>query len=241
MDSVWIADPGPGSRQDPLAVAAAVGRLAPRIDLRVRVTVSRHRPPVVLAKALTTLDILTGGRVVGVLGCGSAPSRPDLKLLSENLEVIRGLGGGGPLSYDGDLVNVNGARNRPIPLSTPLPLWVEGPGEAAVFDVVASTAHGWFSPAAGSPRDHVALRGDLERHWVRAGRSPGAVVISALAGLDGDPEVAATQLRRWARLGVSELVVEGLGGPSQGGGDDLAKLAEAGKLSGVWQTSAPPS
>ena len=87
--------------------------LVPRVRLGTLVLLEALRPASVLAKALATLDCVSGGRLDVGLGAGwyepeyealgMEMPRPGVRLdrLVDALEVVNGLLGGGPFTYDG--------------------------------------------------------------------------------------------------------------------------------------------
>src|SRR2546425_12303467 len=82
FDSVWVADHlflpltkygGPSVEYggfDPLVALGGLSRATSRVRLGTLVLCAQLRPPAVTAKALATIDVLSGGRVVAGLGAG---------------------------------------------------------------------------------------------------------------------------------------------------------------------------
>ncbi len=82
FDSVWVPDHlfvdlarlgGPPGRQetvDPIVALAGLARHTQRVRLGILVLCAPLRPATVLAKALATLDVLSGGRLTVVIGVG---------------------------------------------------------------------------------------------------------------------------------------------------------------------------
>ena len=82
FDSVWVADhlflsiekyggpPGEHGGYDPMVLLGALARATSRVRLGTLVLCAQLRPPAVLAKALATLDVISGGRVTVGLGAG---------------------------------------------------------------------------------------------------------------------------------------------------------------------------
>src|SRR5436305_3105324 len=98
---------------DPLAGLAALARITSNVRLGILVASAPMRPPSVLAKALSTLDVLSGGRLIAGLGAGNyepeldavgvglEPARTRLERLEEAVDILDGLFAGGPFTYEG--------------------------------------------------------------------------------------------------------------------------------------------
>ena len=167
FDSVWLADhlfwdigryggrAGPQFAYDPLVALAALGRVTRRVRLGTLVLNAPLRPPTVLAKALASLDVVAGGRLIVGLGAGNFEpeyraaevpfARPGVRLaqLGEALDVLRGMFGGGPYTFEGEHYRAFEARCLPRPVQEPHPpLWVGGRGDR-LLDLVARKADGW--------------------------------------------------------------------------------------------------
>ena len=130
-------------RGTPLAATwvtlGAIAQATERIRIGSMVTpVSRHRPWM-LAKEVATLDHLSGGRVILGVGLGG-PGDTDfsnfgensnLKVLAqkldEGLEIMHGLFGDAPFSFEGEHYKIKESVLRPVPVQQPrVPIWVGG-------------------------------------------------------------------------------------------------------------------
>ncbi|HEV2779807.1 MAG TPA: LLM class flavin-dependent oxidoreductase [Actinophytocola sp.] len=124
---------------DPWIVLAAAGMVTTRLRLGPLITPVARRRPVKLAREITTLDVLTGGRLVLGVGLGgpaedefgSFGEPTDLKMLAERLdeglEAVMLLLSGEPVSYHGRHVTLDDVRCLPTPVQRPrVPVWVAG-------------------------------------------------------------------------------------------------------------------
>ena len=166
-DSVWLSDHlfldlakygGSDAREgcfDPIVTLAALARAVPRVRLGTLVLLEALRPAAVLAKALATLDCVSGGRLDVGLGAGwYAPEyaalglempRPGERLdrLVDALEVVKGLLGGGAFTYEGAHHRAHGATNGPPARQRPRPrVFVGGKGDR-LLRLAAQHADGW--------------------------------------------------------------------------------------------------
>jgi len=124
---------------DPWLILAAVAARTSRIRIGTMITPVPRRRPWQLARVTTTLDRLSGGRVILGVGIGSPaygdfgifgePSgdRERAELLDEGLDVLAGLWTGERFSYSGRHFTVDPVRFTPLPVQRPrIPVWVGG-------------------------------------------------------------------------------------------------------------------
>jgi alkanesulfonate monooxygenase SsuD/methylene tetrahydromethanopterin reductase-like flavin-dependent oxidoreductase (luciferase family) len=124
---------------DPWLVLAVVAAKTSRIKLGTMVTPVPRRRPWQLARETTTLDRLSGGRVILGVGIGSPaygdfgifgePSgeRARADLLDEGLDILAGLWSGEMFSYAGEHFKLDPVRFTPTPVQRPrIPVWVAG-------------------------------------------------------------------------------------------------------------------
>ena len=111
FDSFWITDFALGASPDPLNILAAASQRTERITLATGVMVLPYRHPVLLAKAVATVDALSDGRLILGLGVGSNKSEFDAlgldihergKMADEKLMLLRRLLSGEKVSHRGN-------------------------------------------------------------------------------------------------------------------------------------------
>jgi len=235
FDSVWLSDhlfldisrygaaAGAHGCFEPLAALGALGRLTSSVRLGTLTMCTPLRRATVLAKALATVDVVSEGRLTVGLGAGwyqaeleaaglvlEAPGAR-IDRLGEALQVLKGMFGGGPFTFDGRYETAVAARCQPRPLQRPQPpLWVGGKGDR-LLEVVARHADGWNTAwvwTVEAWRDRAAV---LDAASERAGRDPASVARSvglyALAGEDeADLARRFERLRRLSPPGVLDAV-----------------------------------
>jgi alkanesulfonate monooxygenase SsuD/methylene tetrahydromethanopterin reductase-like flavin-dependent oxidoreductase (luciferase family) len=155
---------------DPWILLAAAALATSRIRLGTAVTPLARRRPSKLAREVTTLDRLTGGRMILGAGLGdpvdgeyaSFGDTTDTKVLAERLDeglhVLDLLWSGEPVTYRGNQVTVDDVVFRPVPVQRPrVPVWVGGvwPNKApmrraARWDGAIPVMAGWDN---GGPPD----------------------------------------------------------------------------------------
>ena len=204
---------------DPLAVMAAIGARTSRVGIGTSVLIVPYRNPLVLAKALSTIDRISHGRVILGIGVGwmaeefEALGIADLwahrgRVTDEFMAVCIDLWTQqGPSSFHGRWVHYDDVGANPLPVQQPhIPIWVGGKTPAAVRRV-ARYGTGYHTIAASPPQlaDEVAA---VHAEMERAGRDPGELVVSMLAATvstDG-PQQLIDALGDYARAGLHHLV-----------------------------------
>jgi len=223
FDSLWLSDhlflgiekygggPGEYGAYEPIVTLAALARETERVRLGTLVLCEALRPATVLAKALASLDRITGGRLdVGIgagwyepeydaIGLPFPPPGVRLARLAEAVTVLRGLLPGGPFSHDGTWHVARAARNLPAAVQTPRPPIIVGGKGDRLLRLVAELADGWNTCWAWTPDNYAARVAVLERACERVGRDPATVTRSlGLSTLIGEDE--RDLVRRYERL-----------------------------------------
>ena len=223
FDSLWLSDhlfldiakyggtADPHGIYEPLVTLAALARTVTRPRLGTLVACEALRPATVLAKALSTLDRICGGRLDVGLGAGwyapeyeavglaFPPPGERLARLAEAVEVVRGLLGGGPFTFDGRYHRAAGAVNRPPAVQEPRPpVFVGGKGDRLI-QLAVEHADGWNTCWVWTPDAYRDRLDVVDRSCDKVGRDPATVWRSlglyALAGED-----RADLERRFARM-----------------------------------------
>ncbi|MGQ0824913.1 MAG: LLM class flavin-dependent oxidoreductase [Actinomycetota bacterium] len=212
FDSVWCSDHlfldlakygGPPDREgcfEPLVTLAALSRLVDRVRIGTLVLCEALRPASVAAKSLASLDRISGGRLdvglgagwyepdYGAIGMPMPTASERLARLAEAVDVVTGLLGGGPVTYDGRFHRARGAQNLPPALQQPRPrVFVGGSGDR-LLRLVAERADGWNTCWTWTPATYQARLAVLDSACARVGRDPATVWrtlgLYALAGED---------------------------------------------------------
>jgi probable F420-dependent oxidoreductase len=146
---------------DPWVTLAAVAASTSRMRLGTAVTPVARRRPQVLAQAVATLDVLSGGRVVFGAGLGGVPSefsafgedddaRVRAEKLDEGLDLLRRLWAGERVEHHGRHFSVVDVALAPLPLQKQLPIWVGGNAPRALAR--AARFDGWIADTADPER-----------------------------------------------------------------------------------------
>jgi F420-dependent oxidoreductase-like protein len=129
---------------------AALARDTSTIRLGQMVTCNSYRPPSLLAKMASGIDVMSRGRLILGIGAGwyeheylaygyEYPETPErLRMLRESLQVIKAMWTEERATFDGRYYQVRGAINEPKPVQKPHPpIWIGGAGEKVTLKLVA--------------------------------------------------------------------------------------------------------
>jgi alkanesulfonate monooxygenase SsuD/methylene tetrahydromethanopterin reductase-like flavin-dependent oxidoreductase (luciferase family) len=203
IEHAWLFDhlmPIGGDPNGPVfegwTLLSALAAQTRRLRLGLLVTSNRFRPPALLAKIATTVDIVSGGRLDFGIGVGSRPSHPLARReyeahglpfhdtahavgnLAEACTVIRRLWTEPePFDFSGTYIQLKGAFGNPKPVQRPHPPIMIGGRSAATLRVVAEHADLWNIPG-GDIDDVVSRSALLDRYCADIGRDPVAITRS---------------------------------------------------------------
>jgi F420-dependent oxidoreductase-like protein len=195
-----------------------------RLDLQLLVTGVTYRHPGLLAKIVTTLDVLSGGRAV--LGLGAAwyerehlalgvrfpPAAERFERLEEALQVVRQMWSSDDGPFEGKHYQLAETLNDPQPLRRP-PIMVGGQGERKTLRLVAKYAdacnlfaHPNMGPNAFRQKMDV-LAEHCEREGTDFGRIRKTILWSDRLDPDRDAATFLEHMSAYAELGVEEVHV----------------------------------
>jgi F420-dependent oxidoreductase-like protein len=190
VDHMWSRGAPEADHLEIWTVMSALAALTERIRIGALVLCNSYRSPALLAKMASSLDVVSGGRLVLGLGAGWMDeeyraygypfprARARVEQLEEGIEVIKRLFTEERATYEGKYYGINDALNRPKPVQKPHPpILIGGAGEKLLLPVVARHADIWNCPnnyATELPHKLAVLRELCES----AGRDPEAIEIS---------------------------------------------------------------
>jgi F420-dependent oxidoreductase-like protein len=197
---VWCADhfmPAGGDLSQPMAecwtTLAGLAAAVPRVRIGALVTGNTYRHPAVLANMASTVDRISGGRLVLGIGAGWQENEHEaygmefgtagerLRKLEEACQVLTGLLTQERTDFEGEHYRLKQAPLEPKPVQERVPLLVGGGGEKVTMRIAATYAdewNVWGTPAVLGQKGKV-----LEQHCADVGRDPGEIRRSAVAML----------------------------------------------------------
>jgi probable F420-dependent oxidoreductase len=179
IDSLWLSDRLLAPTLEPLTAIAASAARTRRLKFGTAVLVLPFRSPIMAAKALATLDVISGGRMFPAVGLGveqrreweaaGVPAGTRGARTDEAVEVIRRLWTEEEVTYKGSYFTLDRVRLLPRPVQTPPPLWLGGNTEAALRRA-GRLSDGWLgSFIAPEPFGRAVER--IQAHAREAGRA----------------------------------------------------------------------
>ena len=166
-DSIWVSDHVvvPDSHNvfgdvffDPLISLGFIASATSRIELGTSVIVLPYRNPLVLAKSVSSLDALSGGRVVLGVGSGWLKGEFDAlgvdfarrgQMTDEYIEIMKELWTSDSPSHEGEYFSFTGIRFEPKPVRKPHPpVWVGGESRRSIERAVTH-GDGWHPVGLG--------------------------------------------------------------------------------------------
>jgi len=191
-----------------------------RLRLSLLVTGVTYRHPGLLAKTVTTLDVLSGGRAM--LGIGAAwyerehlglgvpfpPLKERFERLEETLQIVRQLWSGDQTPYAGTHYQLAEPVNVPPPLQTPPPIMIGGSGERKTLRLVAQYADACnlFGESPDAIRHKLEV---LRGHCEQVGTDYEALEKTMIFRGDPtqDPDAFLAVMETYATLGISMITM----------------------------------
>ncbi len=202
-----------------------------RIGLGTEVLVLPQRQPVLVAKQVSTLDTLSGGRVRLGVGVGWQSSEYDAlgesfgdrgKRMDEALQVLRTCWRDERVDFSGNHYKVTAMGMEPKPpQGAALPIWVGGHSPAALRRV-GQYADGWLAALVNNKERVANEMRTIREHAQRFGRDPNAIQFQTMLappprenddgkgkGFFADPERVARRAADIAELGFGWVSLNG--------------------------------
>jgi len=241
FDSVWVMDhlyqigmvgPRENSMLEAYTLLGALAGRTQRAALGTMVTGVTYRNPALLAKMVTTLDVVSSGRAI--LGIGAAwnddehagygydfpPAGERLDRLEEALQICRAMFTEPAATFTGRHYRVAEVLNNPKPIRGRIPILIGGSGERRTLRLVAQ--YGDACNVFGDPEGVRHKLDVLERHCADVGRDPAEITKTTLLTVQ-DVAAGAHQAADYAKIGIDGIVV------NMPDVTDLDKLARTGE------------
>src|SRR5258707_13617942 len=190
-----------GDRHEQLTAVAFVAAKTAKLRLVTSVTVVPHRPPVLTAKILATIDVLSEGRFtwgIGVGWCkeefeaiGTEPFAERGAVTDETIAVCRELWSNENPSFNGKYAKFSNVFFQPRPVQQRIPVWVGGESGPAMRRT-ARLGDAWYPIGTNPPNPLDSLKrfktqvARLRKMTEEAGRKPDAVGLTLRVTAHGE-------------------------------------------------------
>ena len=197
---------------DPAVALAFVAAHTKTIKLGTGIIILPQRNPLVLAKELASVDVVSGGRLIFGLGIGYL--KPEFDALGipfdhkgprsvEYLQAMQAVWTQEKPAYQGRFVSFSGIQALPQPVQKPYPPVVIGGHTPEAFRRAVQYGNGWYGFALDLDATAKCLAGlKAAAQAVSRPNSLGELEISITPGPGLDPDMA----KRYAELGVQRLI-----------------------------------
>jgi probable F420-dependent oxidoreductase len=234
-DSLWLSDTATQPGAAPLPMLAAVAARTERLKFGTSVLVVPARNPMLLAKELATIDLISEGRLFPAFGIGRALPAELAALgiareergarFEECVKIVQALWCGEPVTYHGRFTTLEDVTLTPKPKRPRLDLWLGGSTPPAVKRV-ARLADGWLGSSL-TPETFAGLVTVIRTEAAAVGRTVpedhfGTVLFVAASAAEAEPLFASRR-----ELG-RELPADAVGIGVEGTSSLLHRFRDAG-------------
>lgn len=209
---------------DPLVALGAVAAATTDLRIGTGILLPAQREPIVTAKALATLDHISGGRLEVGVGFGwnedelahhGVAMRDRREVVAESVGAMRALWTQEEASYHGKFVDFDPSWSWPKPVQSPLPVLLGGGNGAKLREHLVAWADGWIPIGGSGLGDALPV---LRRELEEAGRDPAEFPVVPFGSIP-----TPSKLEYFSTLGIREVVVRL---PSAGRDEVIATLDE---------------
>ncbi len=198
---------------DTVATLAFAAAATTRIKLGSGIILLAQRNPVVLAKELASIDVLSEGRLLFGIGVGYVPKEFEVigvpyeergARVSEHIEAIRTLFTQEQPRFSGRFTQIDGVQSNPRPIQQPHPPFIIGGMSPAAHRRAVRQGNGWYGFFQDLEATAEQLRGleEAAKHVERPAEL-GELEITVTPPGPVDPDT----VKRYEDLGVSRLAV----------------------------------
>ncbi len=186
LDSVWVEDRLLHSRVgilEALTTLTFVASRTQRIQLGTSILLVNLRNPLILAKAISTLDYLAGHRVIVGASLGGRPEeyqaagvpmKSRVSRFVETINTMRAFWGQGSLDHVSKFFQTTDLSMQPRSTERPIPIWIGGRAEP-VLHRVATLGDGWLASSTTTAQEFRDGWAKIQEHAISSGREPGSI------------------------------------------------------------------
>ena len=242
FDSVWVTDHiilplvipdrpemNMSNMLDPLVLLAHLGAATKRVNIGTSVVILPYRNPIVLAKMISTADVLSRGRVIFGAAVGwlesefqalRAPFSNRGQVSDEYLRLLKELWTNPSPQFEGEYFSLSGFGFSPMPVQQPHPpIWIGGASRMAVRRAV--DYGDFWHPSLIGPQElsrkaaymrqysaSVGRRSSPQLSFRRDLRFAAASTQGPRPPLQGTADEVIADLREYAEAGVTHIILD---------------------------------
>lgn len=198
------------SSYDPFVALSFAAAATRTLKIATGICLLAQRDPIITAKQVASLDVLSAGRFV--FGVGGGWLKEEMELMGAEYDrrwaqvkdrvlAMKGIWTEPEAAYQGEFVSFPPIRSDPKPVQKPCPPIHIGGNHPHTYKRVGEWADGWI-PLRVAPGEIVAAREKIARHARAAGRDPEGIEISVFG-----EEPAGDLIKEYADAGVTRYVI----------------------------------
>lgn len=209
-EALWCLDRLVYENPDPLMALAAAAAVTSRVRLGTSILLAPLHSPVVLAKQLATLDLVSNGRLIVGIGVGWRPDDFAAAAVpyagrggrtAEMIRIMKQVWSGEPIRHHGKYFTIECGPVGPAPVQRPHPpVWMGAIQEAALRRV-ARIADGFIVTGGAGPEGFAKVWERMRQLVADAGRAPDRFPNGCLAYFNVGDDGEEAKVRALATLG----------------------------------------
>ena len=195
---------------DPLIALAVVAAHTKKIRLGTGVNILSQTNPLLMAKQVASLDLVSNGRFMLGVGIGwlqeefvamGVPFERRGARFDDYVVAMKKVWSGDVVEHDSEFLNWHGFKSFPLPVQRPHVPVIIGGAKGKIYERIATVGDGWFAPA-GDPAELSKSLDELKAVCKRLGRNYSEIEITAM----WQPQTGLDTIRKLRDIGVARVV-----------------------------------
>jgi probable F420-dependent oxidoreductase len=195
---------------DPLIALAVVAAHTKKIRLGTGVNILSQTNPLLMAKQVASLDLVSNGRLMLGVGIGwlqeefvamGVPFERRGARFDDYVVAMKKVWSGDVVEHHSEFLNWHGFKSFPLPVQRPHVPVIIGGAKGKIYERIATVGDGWFAPA-GDPAELSKSLDELKAVCKRLGRNYSEIEITAM----WQPQTGLDTIRKLRDIGVARVV-----------------------------------
>ena len=195
---------------DPLIALAVVAAQTKTIRLGTGVNILSQTNPLLMAKQVASLDLVSNGRFMLGVGIGwlqeefvamGIPFERRGARFDDYVVAMKKVWSGDVVEHDSEFLNWHGFKSYPLPVQRPHVPVIIGGAKGKIYERIATVGDGWFAPA-GDPAELSKSLDELKTVCKRLGRNYSEIEITAM----WQPQAGLDTIHKLRDIGVARVV-----------------------------------